>query len=424
MRAETTRARVSGPGAPPEVGAERGGAQARPVRSSTDVAVIGAGPYGLAAAARLRRLDGVRTRVFGRPMSFWQEMPKGMLLRSAWDACHIAFPDGELTLDRYQAEVGQRFGSPVPLDAFIAYGMWFQRNAVGEVDGREVVSLAASASGFELVLEDSEIVAAARVVVAAGIAPFAARPPQFDGLPAELVSHSSDHRDLGRLAGASVVVVGGGQSALESAALLKEAGAEVSVIARASALTWLRGGVVQRRLGAAKPLLYAQTDVGPAGISRIVASPNLFRRLPMAAQARMARRAIRPAGARWLVDRLAEVPVSTGREVVRVAVAGGGVELVLDDGSLAHADHVILATGYRVELGGYEFLDPGLLGRIARVGAYPRLGAGLESSVVGLHFLGAPAAMSFGPIMRFVSGSWFASAALARRLAASLELEG
>jgi hypothetical protein len=52
---------------------------------------------------------------------------------------------------------------------------------------------------------------------------------------------------------------------------------------------------------------------------------------------------------------------------------------------------------------------------VRRVGGYPILGRGFESSIPGLHFLGAPAAWSFGPTMRFVSGSWYAARQLAAR---------
>ena len=68
---------------------------------SHQVAVIGAGPYGLATAAYLRAAK-IETCVFGEPMSFWEnQMPEGMLLRSSWDACHIADPQRSSTLDNY-----------------------------------------------------------------------------------------------------------------------------------------------------------------------------------------------------------------------------------------------------------------------------------------------------------------------------------
>src|SRR3954471_1215293 len=209
------------------------------VSTSCDVAIVGAGPYGLSTAAHLRGADGIATRVFGQPMSFWKSMPKGMLLRSTWDACHIAYPSGELTLDAYGRAIGREFANPVPLDGFLDYARWFQTTAVPDVDRRRVGMVEREGDGFRLVLRDGEVVGASRVVVAAGIESFAWRPDQFRGLPRRLVSHTSHHRDLGRFAGKVVVVVGGGQSALESAALMREAGASVEVIARAPHLTWL-----------------------------------------------------------------------------------------------------------------------------------------------------------------------------------------
>jgi FAD-dependent urate hydroxylase len=96
----------------------------------------------------------------------------------------------------------------------------------------------------------------------------------------------------------------------------------------------------------------------------------------------------------------------------------GGVRLLLDDGSERHADHVLLGTGYRVDVEGYDFLAPELVQGVRRVGGYPVLRPGLESTVAGLHFLGAPASWSFGPIMRFISGSWYATAAVSETIRA------
>lgn len=379
-----------------------------------DVAIVGAGPYGLAAAAHLARVPGVDTRVFGKPMSFWESMPKGMILRSDLEASYIGFSNGDLTVPRYASIAGRKItGRHVDLETFIGYGHWFQRNAVPDVDPRRVSVIDSEPGGFRLTLADGETLHTGRVIVAAGIESFAWIPPEFRDLPSELVSHTSQHRDLSRFADKHVIVVGGGQSALESAALLHEAGAEVEVIARESSIVWLRGGIIQRKLGRAKPLLYAQTDVGPAGLSRLVAVPRLFRRLPRSAQSRIAHRAIRPAGARWLVARLESVPISTGLSVVEVRDLHGGAHVLLDDGSSREADHVLFGTGYQVDVSRYDFLSADLVSQIRRVDGYPILRKGLESSVPGLYFLGAPAAWSFGPIMRFVSGSWFAGESLA-----------
>jgi len=64
----------------------------------------------------------------------------------------------------------------------------------------------------------------------------------------------------------------------------------------------------------------------------------------------------------------------------------------------------------------YPFLSAELLDSLELVDGYPRLDAGFESSLPGLHFLGAPAAWSFGPLMRFVAGTEFASPALSKRI--------
>jgi hypothetical protein len=379
----------------------------------TDVAVVGAGPYGLAATAHLRRA-GVETRIIGDPMSFWRTMPAGMLLRSNWTATCIAEYRGPLSLDAYLEATGLLFGRPVPLDRFIGYGDWVQRQVAPDVDRREVIRVEAHGSTFTVTTHDGEPLRARRVVVAAGIAPFPRRPPLFAGLPPAVASHTSEHRDLSRFAGQRVLVVGGGQSALETAALLSQTGTEVEVLVREDHVHWLHGGRYHRMLGSYAWLVYAPTDVGPMGLSRLVAVPDLFRRLPRAVQEPTAYRAIRPAGALWLMDRLREVPIRLGRQVRAAEVAGGRLHLELDDGSRRVVDHLIYGTGYQVDVSRYRFLPAELLAAVRRVNGYPVLGRGLESSVPGLHFLGAPAAWSFGPIMRFVSGGWYASQALTR----------
>jgi hypothetical protein len=377
----------------------------------TDIVIIGAGPHGLAAAAHLRRA-GVECRVFGKPMSFWRGMPTGMLLRSNWTATCIAEFDGPLSLDSYCAVTGTQLSTPVPLDRFIDYGTWVQAQVAPDVDERSVLRLASDGSTFVLALSDGSDLRARRVVVAAGIEAFAHRPAIAAGLPAELASHTADHRDFAPFAGRRVLVVGGGQSALESAALLFESGADVAVAARARTLHWLHGGKYHRKLGRLAPIVYAPTDVGPMGISRIVAVPGLFRRFPRHLQDPMAARAIRPAGAAWLRPRLAEVPLQMDARVIDARAVDGHLRVDLDDGTFRNVDHLLFGTGYRVDIARYPFLDPALTARVKQLNGYPALHRGMESSVPGLHFLGAPAAGSFGPIMRFVAGGWFGAQSL------------
>jgi hypothetical protein len=163
-----------------------------------------------------------------------------------------------------------------------------------------------------------------------------------------------------------------------------------------------------------KSLLYAAPDVGPAFVSHLVAHPGLYRRMRRERQDALARRSVRPAGAGWLRPRLEAVRIRTAIEVIEARQANAAVRLRLDDGGEQTVDHVLLATGYRVDLSSYRFLSPALTRPIACVGGYPVLSDAFETSVPGLHVLGAPAAWSFGPLMRFVAGSGFAARSLAR----------
>jgi pyridine nucleotide-disulfide oxidoreductase len=378
---------------------------------SPDVLVIGAGPYGLAATAHLRGA-GANVHTVGAPMSFWkQHMPKGMKLRSPWGASHIADPTSAHTLDAFERARGTPISRPVPLADFVAYGHWFQERNAPEVDPRRVERVEAVDRGFRVLLEDGEQIDPSRVVVAAGIATFAWRPPEFDAVPPDFVTHSSEHADLARFAGKRVVVVGGGQSAFESAVLLKETGADVELIMRAPHIRWV--GRATRR-GLLGRILFDRTDVGPAFVSHFIARPTLLRRSPRRVQRDVMRRALAPGASLWLRPRSDGITITTGRHVTGLTRSNGHLQLTVDDGSAREVDHVLLATGYRVDVRRYPFLAPALLAGVRSVDGYPDLGEGLESSVAGLHFLGAPAAHSFGPLVRFVSGTEFSARALTR----------
>lgn len=374
-----------------------------------EVAIIGAGPYGLSSAAYLGAA-GVETRIFGDPMSFWQnQMPTGMCLRSNLGASHIADPKGVFTLNKYCEQSGESISKPIPINLFVNYGLWYQRQAVPHVEKRTVAHIDRSGRGFKVRLEDGEEFVSRRVVVATGIGSFATRPEIFQRVPNTFVSHSSEHKDFNKLKGQTIAVIGGGQSALESAALLQEAGIEVEVIARKQKLNWVGLHPRLHHLGLISSLLYSDRDVGPAGLSRLVAMPHMFRRFPRSFQNRTAYRAIRPAVAGWLAPRLKNIPLTLGRQIVSAQPLGKRLQLRLDDDTDRVVDHAILATGYRVNVSRYPFLSSSIASNIRNVDGYPVLMRGLESSVTGLHFAGKPAAWSFGPILGFVSGAEFAS---------------
>ncbi len=382
-----------------------------------DVAIIGAGPYGLSAGAHLSKLNGLDVRIFGEPMSFWQRyMPVEMMLRSPWAGSHICDPENRLTLDFYKRENGTpAFGYPIPITDFINYGLWFQEQIAIPTDQRKVVRTDIVTNGYELTLQDGDTVHARRVVIAGGIQPFVNRPKMFDNLPESLVTHTSEQREFGKFRNKQVLVIGGGQSALEAAAFLHAAGARAEVMIRNRTLHWLgRAKWVHSKL--VEWAFYGRADVGPAGISLVVQRPNVFRRLPRSVQVQWGKRAIRPAVSERLEAWTRHVPIHTGRFVSQAEVKGEHLRIQLNDGSERIVDHLILGTGYRVDVTRYPFLSSEVLDRLELVDGYPRLDSGFESSLPGLHFLGAPAAWSFGPLLRFVAGTEFASPKLAKRV--------
>ena len=383
----------------------------------TEIAVIGAGPHGLGATEHLRAA-GREVRVIGEPMSFWHTMPKGLWMRSRRNGSSIGDVVGPLSMDGYTADTQAVVEQHMSLTSFIDYGLWYQSHVAPDVIRRQVVQLQRHPRGFLLTFDDGTRLLAKRAIVATGIGEFARRPAMLRELPTDLASHVADHGDYERFRGKSVAIIGAGQSALESAALMHEGGADVEVLARQPQVHWLHGDGVIKTLGPLAPLFYSPTDVGPVGISRLVSTPEVFRRFPRPLFDVIAARAIRPAGATWLKPRLPEVPLTTGTVVTRATPHHDKLDLQLSNGTSRRVDHLLFATGYDVDIRRYPFLDRALADQIKCVDGYPVLRRGLESSVPRLHFLGAPAARSFGPVMRFVAGSWFSSKAIAKTVAA------
>jgi thioredoxin reductase len=384
---------------------------------STEVAVIGAGPYGLSAGVHLKA-KGIKVRIFGEPMAFWaKQMPEGMLLRSPRVASTISNPGHKLNLEDYESAEKIQPKAPLPLDTFVEYGQWLSKKLGSDLDTRTVARVDREPQGFRLTLADGETVRAEKVVVATGIGPFRKKPAVFKDLPLEYVSHCYEGRDVQKFRGKKVAVIGAGQSALESAALIHEAGAKVELLVRNPDVKWIGGAPWLHKLGPISLMLYSSHDVGPAGISRMVAYPNLMRFVPLPLRDKIRKRAVRSAGSRWLPERLKTVKLTTSRYVTQASVVGGGLVLKLDDGSERRVDHIVLGTGYEVDISRYDFLPAELVREVKQFDGYPILTSGFRCSVPGLHFIGATAARSFGPLLYFVAGTEFASHELVSHIA-------
>ena len=381
-----------------------------------DIAIVGAGPYGLSIAAHLRRL-GVRFAIFGRPMDSWlSHMPKGMKLKSDGFASSIYDPGSEFTLKHFCAERGIEYGdtgTPVRLETFTAYGLAFKERMVPELDERMVVGLDRSSDGFLLRLDDGESVKVKRVVLAVGITHFEYLPENLAHLPPQFLTHSFRAHNVESFRGRNVVVIGGGSSAIDLAALLHEAGADVRLVARRTSLRFhSKPSGKPRSLW--QRIRHPESGLGPGLRSRFFSSaPNIFHYLPERLRLEAVRRALGPSAGWFVKDQMDQVPQLLGHTLQRAEVQAGKVHLHLRavDGTVREVvtEHVIAATGYKPDLNRLAFLSQEIRSQIRTLGGAPVLSSGFESSAPGIYFVGIAAATSFGPAMRFAFGAGFAA---------------
>jgi cation diffusion facilitator CzcD-associated flavoprotein CzcO len=389
--------------------------------ASYDVVVVGAGPYGLTAAAQLLG-RGLKVAIFGKPLELWREhMPKGMFLRSHWWATNLSDPQKKYSFDRFFRQFGYKKVYPVPAERFIDYALWFQENAVPQVDETYVSSVSREGNQFLLTLEDGRKVRSKAVIMAIGLYYYANWPEEYKGFPPELLTHSFDHKDFSPFKGKTLLVIGGGQSAVEYSALLVESGAKVHLVSRRP-IHWLAPDRAHERS------LWEKIKAPDSGIApgwknwALEYLPYMFYLFPKERKERYIRNHYNAAAADWLRDRvLGKVFLHEGQRIQEMHVADGGMDVTLKNGEQFHVDHVMLATGYEVNLERLYMIDPALRAQIKTDRGVPELSHWFESSVPGLYFIGLTALHDFGPLYRFVVGAKAAgervAAAVARHVA-------
>jgi len=361
---------------------------------SVELLIVGAGPFGLSMAAQAQA-DGVDYLMVGKPMAFWRShMPAGMLLRSACD-WHLD-PTGIHTIEAFAASRGQTpvDVEPLSLEFYLDYARWFQEQKGLKIAPVFVERLDRTDGAFWAQMENGETIGAANVVLALGFSHFAHIPADLAALlPAGRYAHSKDLVDFAPLAGKRVLIIGGRQSAFESAALLREAGAaHVHICYRHPTPR------------------FEPSDWGRA--NRIVAgladNPTWFRDLNEDEKADInrwfwteGRLKLEP----WLWPRLDHPEISLWPESQLagcVKSADGALEIRLDSGAELAVDQVIFATGYKVEMGQIPLLAAGnLLAELATVNGYPCLDEQMQTNIPGLFVTSIPAVQDFGLFFGF-----------------------
>jgi FAD-dependent urate hydroxylase len=373
-----------------------------------DVAVVGAGPYGLSVAAHLA---GRRARTFGEPMETWRtRMPPYMLLRSDWKETSLSAPGNLGSIDRWARVVGEEREEPIPLQKFLRYAEWFRETFVPEGDPSDVAALERAPDGYRLTTAAGDELDAREVVVAVGAVPFAYAPPPLGGAVGERVAFATSLQDYEPYRGRRVVVVGGGQGGLESASLAVRAGADVELIVRSS-LRWFADREPHRPRGRLRQrlyrLAYPVVGYGPPPLNRLALHPDVFAALPAGARRQLSARILRAGGSPWLRQEVERsVNVTEGVGVVGID-QNGDVRLRLSDGTVREADAVILAAGFRFSLDRLTFLSKGIRKAVVLEDGWPLLDRWFRSTEQGLLFVGFAAEHRFGPIARFIPGTGF-----------------
>jgi thioredoxin reductase len=391
----------------------------------TEVAIIGAGPYGLSIAAHLRGA-GIPFSIFGRPMENWAEhMPAGMHLKSDGFASHLYDPKREYTLKQHCALHNIAYadlGIPVSLELFINYGMAFQKKLVPSLQDVRVTKVRRTNGVFELELANGERLQAKRVVIATGLNDVEYMPEVLKALPAALRSHSAEIADVTVFRGKQIVVLGAGASATDIAGLAQQAGASVTIVSRKAPIFHDPPSSKPRSLW--KRIKAPNLGLGPNFRSSLcVALPDAFRQLPVHRRVGIVKRHLGPSGG-WFIRDLIVGKVAQHRgSIQRAEVRGQQVALTIQsaEGKTTDllVDHVVAGTGYRYEVAKAPFLDDKIKAAVTVEEGYPALTRNFESSVTGLYFVGLPAAHTFGPLQRFALGARFTASRITSHLVRS-----
>jgi thioredoxin reductase len=364
----------------------------------TRLLIIGAGPFGLAMAAYAQHKN-IEHLVVGKTMDFWRSnMPKGMVLRSACDWHYDPFDQDTFECYLETMNLKPLDVEPLALDFYLSYVDWFVKRKKLEVLPAWVQQLnyvSGASPYFEAVLQAGETLTARNVVLALGFRYFKNVPEAYSSMfPPGRFSHTCDLVDLAPFKGKRLLIIGGRQSAFEWAALLNEQGA----------------GTVNLSYRHPTPS-FQKADwswVNPI-VDAIVEDPGWFRRMTDEERAQVNQRL-------WAEGRLKLEPWLAARimnESIKLfpeSQVTGCKELpnrqlqVSLNGSILEVDHVILATGYKVNVEKVPLLTEGnILAQLETRNGFPALDEQFQSNLPGLFFTSMCATQDFGPFLAFTA---------------------
>jgi len=357
-------------------------------------------------------------------MQFWSQVAAAGGLRYLKSYCfgtNLSTPTPGFSFADYSQPRGLETFEPCSISDFADYGLWFQQNNVPWVEQIDATRVERQTGGFLVTLADGEQLLAASLVVATGLSCFARVPPAFASVSPKLAIHTSQVDVFSSYRGLRIAVIGAGQSALEAAALLNEAGAEPQLLVRGHAITWHHRVLQNRSLWRQLRAPITGLGTGPKAWA-LTRFPGAMHRVPAPWRTRFVATHLSAAGAWWLRERIENVvPIDFGTTVVAAREETGGLVLKLRDSQEGRerdlkVDRVIAGSGYAVDVNRLDFLDPKLRSAIQRLGSAAKLDQHFQSSVPGLHFIGPASAMSFGPLFRFVVGAEYSVRVVTARL--------
>ena len=366
-----------------------------------DFLIIGAGPFGFSMASYCES-RGINYQIVGKPMSFWKEhMPRGMVLRS--DCNWHLDPQNIYTIDKYLETRGltRNDVEPLSLDFYLGYTDWFREQVRVKIQESMVTrldSLDDKNARFKATLDNGSEVTAKNVLLAIGFQYFTNNPADLiQQIPKGRWTHTCDMVDLGKLKDKKVLIIGGRQSAYEWAALIAEEGAsEVHVSHRHEApdfteseWTWINSYLDNMVTDPMDHINMHPDD-----------RQSLDKRFWVEGRLKL-----EP----WLAPRLDKGSVNVWPESEIFSCTEnpeGELKVQFKDSETITVDHVVLATGYKVNIKNVPFLKAGnIFQKLKTDEGYPVLDERLQTSVPGLFATSMAATMRFGLFFAFTSSA-------------------